>query len=166
MPADWKAELEKMKKETEEEVAKAREEERKLREKYEDEKEKIIELILAQLKPVVETFKIESEIEGDQPEIRKHAMGVELYLPIVSGGTTYGLSMTFGFTLTDNGYAVRTRKSGYDHTKDRIYSFEGVVEAPVTAEGIQNEIREFIRERNFAIKMLEEKRRRMERKLG
>nr|NIQ05196.1 hypothetical protein [Candidatus Korarchaeota archaeon]NIU82906.1 hypothetical protein [Candidatus Thorarchaeota archaeon]NIW51446.1 hypothetical protein [Candidatus Korarchaeota archaeon] len=96
----------------------------------------------------------------------KYASGVELYLPIVSGGTTYGLSMTFGFFLTDNGYSVRTRKSSYDHTRDRIYSHEGVVEAPVTAEGLQKEIRGFIRDRNFAIKMLEDKARRWERFYG
>ena len=166
MSQDWETELQKMKKETEEEVGKIREEEEKLREKHEGEKEKIIELIHAQLKPVVETFKTESKIEGDQPRITKYPMGIELYLPIVHGGTTYGLSMTFGLIFTDNGYAVTTRKSGYDHTKDRIYSFEGFIEAPVTVEGIRNEIKGFIRDRNFAIKMLEEKARRFERRYG
>lgn len=143
-----------------------REEERELREKHKGEKEKIIELILAQLKLVVETFKTESIIVGDQPEIRKHGMGVELYLPLASGGTTYGLSMSFGFTLTDDGYTIRTRKSVYDIITDRIFEFEGVVEAPVTAKGIQDELSKFIRDRSFAIKRLEEKARRLGRSFG
>lgn len=166
MSADWKAELEKMKKEPEGEIAKKREAEEKLRKKYAGDKKKLIDLIHSQLIPVVETFKDEDMDETDQPKIRKYQMGIALYLPIVSHGTHLEFSITFGFNLTDNGYAVITRKTGYDHVQDRPFTSEGRVEAPVTVEGIQNEISAFIRDRNFVIEMLDEKARRMKRRLA
>jgi len=163
MPENWKAELEKMKKETEEEIEKTQEKEKELRKKYEDDKEKILDLVHSQLKPVVETFKEEGMAEIDQPKIQRYQSGISLHLPIVQQGTHIGLSMTFGLIFTDKGYALTTRKSCYDHTRDQVFSTEGYIDAPVTVEGIQNQIREFIRDRNFAVKMLEEKARRWKR---
>lgn len=161
MSSDWEAELESMKKETEEEVAKAREGERKLREKHAGEKEKLVELIYAQLKPVEETFKVEGA-DKNQPRLDKHPNIVALYLPI----DHTNVSIYFGFTLTDNGYAVTVRRKMFDREKERNYYFDHYIQAPVTVEGIKKEIREFIRDRNYTVKKLEEKVRSMERKFG
>ena len=166
MSEDWKKELESMKKETEEKIAKAREEEEKLREKYKGDKEKIIDLINSELVPIVEVFKKEDMAEMDQPKIQRHQLGISLYLPITGEGTHIGLNMSFGFSFTEKGYAVTTRRGIYDHTKDRVFTIEGHIPAPVTTEGVQNAIREFIRDRNFAIKMREERAKHMKREHG
>ena len=164
MSADWKAELKEMKKKTEEEMKEIRKKEEELREKHKGEREKIIDLIYSELKPVVETFVEEGKEETDQPKINKYQGGISLSLPIVHQGTHIGLSITFGLLFTDKGYGVTTRKTMYDHTKDRTFATEGFVEVPVTVEGIRKEIRDFIYNRGFAIKMLEEKKKRMGRR--
>lgn len=164
MSADWKAELEETKKATEEDMEEVRKKEEELRKKYEGDQEKIIDLIYSQLKPVVETFREEGKEKTDQPRIDKRQSGIVLHLPIVHGNTHIGLSISFGLIFTDKGYGVTTRKRIYDHTKDRVFTSQGFVDAPVEIEGIQNQIREFIRDRAFAIKMLEEKTKRMKRR--
>jgi len=164
MSTDWEAELKKMKKETEEPKEKAREKENELRKKYEGDKEKILDLVHSQLKPVVETFRKEGLDEGDQPKIGKYQTAISLDLPIVEQGTHRGLSLTFSLTLSDNGYALVVKREGYDHVQDRNFYSEYQVPAPVTAEDIRGQIRQFIKERDFAIEMLEKKRVHFERK--
>lgn len=161
MSEDWKKELESMKKETEEEVEKVREEESKLREKHEGEKEKLVELIYAQLKPVEETFKVKGA-DKNQPRLDKYPHGVTLYLPIDHAN----VSIYFGFTLTDKGYALTVRREVFDSQKERTFYFDHYIQAPVTVEGINKEIREFVRDRNDTVKRVEEKARRRARKYG
>ena len=161
MSEDWKKELESMKKETEEEVERGRKVERELREKYAGEKEKLVELIYAQLKPVEETFKVEGAVKN-QPRLEKYPHGVSLYLPI---DHAY-VNIYFGFALTDEGYAVTVRREIFDHKTERNFYFDHYIQAPVTVEGIKKEIREFIRDRNDAAKRVEEKTRRNSRKYG
>ena len=163
MMSDWKAELEKVKKATEEEIKETRKKEDELRKKYEGQKEKIIDLIYSQLKPVEETFREEGKDEIDQPKIKKYYDGISLSLPIVHEGTHRGFGINFDLRFTDKGYAVRTRKSGYDHVQDRAFTSEGFIDAPVEIGKIRGEIRSFLGDRAFAIKMLEEKRKRMAR---
>ena len=166
MQREWKAELEKVKKATEEEIKEVRRKEEELREKHKGEREKIIEMIYSQLKPVEETFREEGKEETDQPKIKKYPGGISLSLPIVHQQTHTGFSISFDLRLTDKGYAVTTRKSGYDHTTDRVFTSEGFVEAPVEMGKIRSEIRDFIGNRSSAIKMLEGKKRRMQREWG
>lgn len=159
MSEDWRKELESMKKEADEEREKAHEEEEKLREKYAGEREKLVKLIHAQLKPVEETFKVE-DMNKNQPRLDKHPHGVTLYLPINHAN----VSIHFGFTLTDKGYTVTVRREVFDHEKQRTYYFDHYIQAPVTNEGIKKEIREFIRDRNDTVRRVEEKARREARK--
>ncbi len=164
MPADWKAELEEMKKATEEEIKESRRKEEELREKYKGDKERIIDLINSQLKPVVETFKEEDMEETSQPKIKKYHNGISLNVPIVQEVGYISFSISFDLVFTDRGYEVKTRKSGYDHVQDRAFTSEAFIHAPVDIKGIRDEIRAFLRDRNFAIKMLEEKKKRLQRK--
>lgn len=150
-----------MKEETEEGITEAREEEKRLREKHAGEKEKLVELIYAQLKPVEETFRAEG-VQKNKPRLDKSPNGVTLYLPI--NYTSVGIY--FGFTLTDKGYAVTVKKEIFDHEKERTFYVDHLIQAPVTVEGIKGEIRAFIRDRNDSVKRVEEKARRMARKYG
>lgn len=157
MSTDWKKELENLKKTTHQQIEKKNEAEKKLREKFEGEKEKLLELIESQLTPVLETFMDENIPELDQPSIKKHQQAITLNLPIVSGGTHIGLEITFGFRFTDEGYAVRVRRSAYDHVQERTFEHQNFIQPPITAEKIQNQIRAFLNDRNYAIEMLAKK---------
>jgi len=156
MSADWEAELKKMSKETEEQISKVREKEIELRKKYEGDKEKILDLVDSQLKPVIAAFRKEGLDKTDQPRVDRYQSAITLHLPIVEQGTHIGLSLSFSLIFTDTGYALTTRRGIYDHTRDNVFQVEGNVPAPVTAEGIQKQIKEFIRDRNFAIQMRED----------
>lgn len=172
MSEDWEKELKEIKEATKKEIMEIREKEEELREKHKEDVEKILDLIYSQLKPVEETFRKEGREESYQPKIVRHPHAIYLSLPITpesmrSPGhyTTIGLTIGFGLLLTDEGYGVKVTKDIYDHTKDRTFRTEGYISPPVDVDGIQKEIRDFLRDRRFAIKMLEEKMQRLKRRL-
>lgn len=166
MSSDWKEELGKLKKASEEEIKESHKKEEELREEHKEDKDKIIDLINSQLEPVAETFKEEGMEEANQPKIEKYHNGISLNVPIVREGRYISYGISFDLVFTDKGYEVRTRTSGYDHVQDRTFTSEAFIHAPVEVEGIRNEIRAFLRNRSFAIKMLEEKAKRMKRSFG
>lgn len=143
MSTDWKAELEKLKKEPIRNV--------KMLKKTDPKKielRKLMKLLKTQLIPVVEVFSEKGRTKTQQPHIHEHNKGYTLVLPVTKEGVEpIILRLLFEFNLTENGYVLKAIKE----TEKDIPVPEKIIEAPVTEEKIQDEIRDFLKERQLII---------------
>jgi len=143
MSAEWKAELEKLKQQPIEEIAKMDKKERGIDGSHESELRKLMKLLKAQLTPVVEVFREEARTKTQQPHIHEYKNGYALVLPIPKHGLApLILRLQFEFLLNGKGYVLKAKRE-----IGKTEGAERVIVAPITEEEIHNEIRELIKER-------------------
>jgi len=147
MSAEWKAELEKLKRQPIEETMKVQKKERGTGDSRKSELRKLMKLLKSQLEPVVEVFREESRTRTQQPHIHEITNGYTLVMPIANPGLKPTiLRLQFEFQLTEKGYVLKAkRETGKTAGPERI------IVAPITEEEIHNEIREVIKERQSMI---------------
>jgi hypothetical protein len=143
MSEEWKKVLERMKRQTKDEMRIGNLIEKELEQKYKGEKERLLNLIYSQLRQVIEIFTDENQ-EIYQPKIEKTSSSISLRFPIKSSSTTVHLSLDFGLILTDNGYAVTIRIEDYDFVQQRGFTHYGRIDPPVTVKMIQSTITEYL----------------------
>ena len=151
MSAEWKAELEKLKRQPIEETIKLQKKERVTEDSRKSELRKLMKLLKSQLLPVVEVFREGGRTETQQPHIHEYKNGCTLVLPISNPGLKPTiLRLQFEFQLTEKGYVLKAkRETGKTAGPERI------IVAPITEEEIHNEILEVIKERQSMILKLE-----------
>ena len=143
MSAKWKAELEKLKQQPIEEIVKVQKKERDIGKSHKSQLKKLMELLEAQLDPVVEVFREEARSKTQQPHIHEYKNGFTLVLPIPKRGLEpINLRLQFEFLLTGKGYVLKAKRE-----IGKTEGPERVIVSPITEEEIQNEIREIIKER-------------------
>ena len=140
MSAKWKAELEKLKQQPIEEIVKVQKKERDIGKSHKSQLKKLMELLEAQLDPVVEVFREEARSKTQQPHIHEYKNGFTLVLPIPKRGLEpINLRLQFEFLLTGKGYVLKAKRE-----IGKTEGPERVIVSPITEEEIQNEIREII----------------------
>ena len=154
MSAEWKAELEKLKHQPIEEIVKGQKKERDIEKSHKTQLKKLMKLLEAQLDPVVEVFREEARTNSQQPHIHEYKNGFTLVLPIPKHGLKpIILRLQFEFLLTGKGYVLKAKREiGKTECPERV------IVAPITKEEIQNEIREFIKERQRIVLELKKER--------
>ena len=147
MSAEWKAELEKLKRQPNEETMKMQKKEVGTGGSHKTELRKLMKLLKSQLTPVVEVFKEKGKTKTQQPHIHEYKDGYALVLPIAkSGRTPTILRLQLEFQLTEKGYVLKAKRETGKATGP-----ERIIVAPITEEEIHNEILEVIKERQSMI---------------
>jgi hypothetical protein len=143
---DWKSELERLKQQPINEISKMEKEEQKLRESHATDLKRLMNVVQSQLTPVLEVFREnDGRAENQQPHLEKNSNGYMLGLPIIERGRApVNLRLSFEFHLTKDGYVLKVKRD----TEESIACPERTIEAPITKEKIQNEVKGLIVERN------------------
>ena len=147
MSAEWKAELEKLKRQPTEETIKMQKKERVTEDSRKSELRKLMKLLKSQLLPVVDVFREAGRTETQQPHIHEYKNGYTLVLPIANPGLKPTiLRLQFEFQLTEKGYVLKAkRETGKTAGPERI------IVAPITEEEIRSEVRELLMERQSMV---------------
>lgn len=146
MSSDWKAELQKLKRQPIEETLRMQKKEVDTAESHKSELNKLMKLLKSQLTPVVEVFR-EEGTRTQQPHIHEYKNGYTLVFPIARRGLKPTiLKLQFEFQLTGKGCVLKTKREIGETTGP-----ERIIVAPITEEDIHNEIREVIKERQSII---------------
>ncbi len=147
MSSDWKAELQKLKRQPIEETLRMQKKEVDTAESRKSELSKLMKLLKSQLTPVVEVFREEEGTRTQQPHIHEYKNGYTLVFPIARRGLKPTiLRLQFEFQLTGKGCVLKTKREIGETTGP-----ERIIVAPITEEDIHNEIREVIKERQSII---------------
>jgi len=154
MSAEWKTELEKLKRQPIEETMKIQKKESGTGDSCKSELRKLMKLVKSQLKPVVAVFRDEGKTKTQQPHIHEYKNGYTLVMPIAKRGLKPTiLRLQFEFQLTEKGYVLKAKREIGKTTGP-----ERIIVAPITEEEIHNEIREVIKERQSVILKLKKER--------
>jgi hypothetical protein len=147
MSAEWKEELEKLKRQPIEEIMKMQKKVSGTGDSRKSELRKLMKLLKSQLTPVVEVFREEGKTNLQQPHLHEYKNGFTLVLPISKPGLKPAmLRLQLEFSLTEKGYVLKAKREA-----GKTAGPERIIVAPITEEVIHNEIREVIKERQSMI---------------
>ena len=142
MSAQWKAELQRLKRQSVKKGA--------IQNNIGAKKElkSLMKMLKTQLRPVVEVYREQGKTKTQQAHIHEHSNGYTLVLPVTQEDIEpITLRLQFEFSLTENGYTLKA----IGETEKNTPAPAKTIEAPITEEKIQDEIRDFLRKRQMII---------------